>query len=198
MCQTGFGGKTKKSLSDIRRSIIQHGWNWHTLAARPGEYLEPVFPLNVFLLLTAPHFPLFMCSTITQCLVWPFPLSPLALPSFLLDDNKEKYDFLFIQKTVRDEKEKWDPRTIHGTGLWRRLVKVCALLLRAAPSWATVSKLGVGRGPVVSVYCMEAMFVFLMRWSPASLRYGLKLITRAVVLRDCWSTAMCCLPRKTG
>lgn len=30
---------------------------------------------------------------------------PLALPNFLLDVDKEKYDFLFIQKTARNESE---------------------------------------------------------------------------------------------
>ena len=68
------------------------------------------------------HFSRFMCFTIAQHLVRLFPLSPMALPSFPLDDNKEKYDFLFIQKNWTERKrEKWDPKqymALVPSGLW--------------------------------------------------------------------------------
>lgn len=117
--------------------------------SKTGEISGP----NIFShLLTTPHFSLFMCFTLTQSLV---PLFPLALPNFLLDVNKEKYDFLFIQKTARNETEN---SSLSTNNTWHRphpVLRGChtrADILQAATSGATVLKAGVGWGPAVTVY----------------------------------------------
>lgn len=136
-------------------SNIQHIQNICTLAAKQGKYLVPVFPLTVSLLLTAPHFSHYVLHSHTiQCISLPSFSPWLSQAFFWMSTKRNMISCLYRRQPKTKVRTVLSPKQYIVPVSFLSSAEPCAraLLLQAATSGATALKVGVGWGPVVTVY----------------------------------------------